>query len=108
MNIMPFALTYSTVFWMAARLELPEVPTTRDHRLHSGHCRTSEKAYQCHSMMVDIDCFDGGVDLKIGGGSFCGRGKHGKENKNVRAWRIWPRLAMTVLMWAAVAVPFTL
>ena len=68
---------------MAARLELPEVPTTRDHRLHSGHHHTSEKAYQCHSMMINIDCHDEDVDLKIEDRNFC---SHKKMIKRTRLY----------------------
>ena len=84
MKIKPSALTYNFAFEVAAWLELLEVPTTRDHRLHSGHHHTSEKAYQCHSMVVDIDCHDDrSLDLQIRGGSFCDCKKHDKNNKIV-------------------------
>ena len=82
MKIKSSALAYNFVFGWQLGWSCREFCATQDHRLHSGHHRTSEKTYRCHSMMVNIDCCDGGVDLKIGG-SFCSRKKHDKKNKIV-------------------------
>ena len=82
-----------------------EFCATQDHRLHSGHHCTSEKIYWCHSMMININCCDREIDLKIGR-SFCSHKKHDKKNKIV--WERWVQLqlTMTVLMQAAAAVSF--
>ena len=83
-----------------------EFCTTQNHKLHSDHHHTSEKIYWCHSMMINIDCHDEDVDLKIESRSFCSCKKDDKKNKIVWEWQIWSWLAMTVLMQTAAAVSF--
>ena len=84
MKIKSSALAYGFVFGWQLGWSCREFCATQDHRLHSGHHRTSEKAYRCHSMVVDIDCHDDrSLDLQIRGGSFCDCKKHDKNNKIV-------------------------